>query len=137
MITQIFVRTTRLHAVFAAPVAVSCLLAANPTQAGAPEVTVAIHVDAHGLDLTQETGARKLYQRIKFAAWVACTHANRVALAPEDDPMKCADQSLSRAIRSVSVPALTRIYLETHTLQQAAVAGITVPLATNDYISGG
>jgi hypothetical protein len=27
------------------------------------------------------------------------------------------------------MPALTRIYLETHTLQQAAVAGITLPLA--------
>jgi hypothetical protein len=42
--------------------------------------------------------------------------------------MQCADQSLAAAIRSLSMPALTHVYLETHTLQQASAAGISVAL---------
>lgn len=112
-------------------VALGCLLAARGSFAANPPFNVAIHVDAQGLDLNQEEGARKFYQRIKYAAWVACTHADRVGLEPVADPLRCADQSLSKAVRSASMPALTRIYLETHTLQQASAAGITVPLAAN------
>jgi UrcA family protein len=132
MTTPTFVRNPRLHGAVGAIVGVAalgCLFAATAARADAPTVTVAIHVNAHGLDLTQEEGVRKFYQRIKSAAWAACTHGERVGLSPVDDPMACADHSLTNAIRSVSAPALTRIYLETHTLKQAAVAGISVPLA--------
>jgi len=134
MTTQIFARSSRPRGTVGAVVgvvALSSLFAANAAHADAPLITVAIHVNARGLDLTQDEGARKFYRRLEFAAWVACTHADRVALAPVDNPMQCTDQSLARAIRSVSVPALSRIYLETHTLQQAAVAGINVPLAAS------
>jgi UrcA family protein len=129
MITQFTVRHCRLSAPCAALVAVSCTLGANTTRADTPLITVAIHVNAKGLDLTQEQGTRKFYQRIEFAAWVACNHADRVGLSPVEHPMQCADQSLASAIRSASMPALTRIYLETHTPQQASVAGISLPLS--------
>lgn len=89
-------------------------------------ITVAIHVDAHGLNLSDEGDARKFYRRIKYAAWVACTDADRVELAPVDDVQQCADRSLANAIRSVGLPTLTRFFLETHTLQQAAAMGIDV-----------
>lgn len=116
-------------------VALNCMFAASIALADTPPVTVAIHVDAHGLDLTQEEGVHKLYSRIKHAAWVACTGADRVGLEPVDNPMQCADQSVASAIRSISVPALTRIYLETHTIQQAAVAGINAPV-TASWVPG-
>lgn len=134
MTTQTIVRNTRSLGTVGAivgAVALSCLFAASVAHAESTMITVGIHVDARGLDLTQEEGAQKFYRRIKYAAWVACTRADRVALTPVDDPVQCTDQSLSRAIRSISVPALTRIYLETHTLQQASVAGISVPLAAS------
>ena len=125
MSTQTFVRA------IVGSVSLTCLFAATAAHADSSTVTVAIHVNAHGLDLTQEEGVRKFYQRIKNAAWAACTRADRVDLAPVEDPMKCSDQSLAQAVRSVSAPALTRVYLETHTLQQAAVAGISVPFAAS------
>jgi UrcA family protein len=123
MSTQTFVRA------IVGTVFLGCLFAVTAAHADSSTVTVAIHVNAHGLDLTQEEGARKFYRRIKNAAWAACTRADRVDLVPVEDPLKCSDQALTNAIRSVSAPALTRIYLETHTLQQAAVAGISVPFA--------
>ena len=123
MSTQTFVRA------IVGTVFLGCLFAATAAHADSSTVTVAIHVNAHGLDLTQEEVARQFYRRIKNAAWAACTRADRVDLVPVEDPLKCSDQALTNAIRSVSAPALTRIYLETHTLQQAAVAGISVPFA--------
>jgi UrcA family protein len=121
--------TTQTFGAVVGVVAVVSLFASATAFAEKPPVNVAIHVDTKGLDLTREEGARKLYLRIKDAAWVACTHGDRVGLEPLDDPQKCADQSLAVAIRSVPLPALAQIYLETHTLQQAAVMGISVPMA--------
>jgi len=91
-------------------------------------VTVTVHVSAQGLDLSQLAEARKFYARLKNAAWVVCARPERVGLAPVDDPMRCAEQSLGAAIRSTNLPTLTHIYLETHTLQQAAAFGINIPL---------
>jgi hypothetical protein len=50
-----------------------------------------------------------------------------VALAPVEDEQGCIEQALGGAIRSAKTPMLTRIYLETHTLQAAAAQGIEVP----------
>ena len=91
------------------------------------EVIVAIHVSRQGLDLTQSAGAHQFYTRLRHAARVACTHGNRVDLAPAPDPEGCYEKALGDAIRSANVPLLTQVYLETHTLRQAAARGIDVP----------
>jgi UrcA family protein len=104
-----------------------CTLFAGDVAAKDHDVTVAIHVSAQGLDLTQPADAQKLYTRLQSAAWVACTRGDRVALAPVEDLQGCIEQALGDAIRSTNRPMLTRIYLETHTLQAAAGHGIDVP----------
>ncbi len=99
--------------------AVACTLFAG--------VTVAIHVSTRGLDLSQPAGAHEFYTRLQRAARVACTDGNRVDLAPARDPEGCYEKALGDAIRSANVPRLTQVYLETHTLRQAAARGIDVP----------
>jgi UrcA family protein len=91
------------------------------------KVTVAIHVSTQGLDLSQPADAQIFYTRLKKAAWVACTHANRVDLVPSDNPGACAEKALAGAIRSASVPTLSQIYLANHTIQEAVAGGILVP----------
>jgi len=108
--------------------AVACTLFAGNLAAKDRTVTVALHVSAQGLDLSQPADAQTFYTRLKNAAWVVCTRANRVGLDPVDDPLICAEKSLGEAIRFVDLPALTQIYLATHTLRQAAASGINIPL---------
>ncbi len=65
MSTHTLVRNVRFAAGVVGSLAgfmgLTCLFAANPALAdGSPE-TVAIHVNAQGLDLTREEGLRKLY----------------------------------------------------------------------------
>jgi UrcA family protein len=105
--------------------AVACTLFAGTV--AAKDVTVAIHVSTQGLDLSQPTGAHEFYTRLRHAAWVVCTHGNRVDLAPAPDPEGCYEKALGDAIRSANVPLLTQLYLETHTLREAAARGIDVP----------
>jgi UrcA family protein len=107
--------------------AVACTLFASVGVAEDREVTVAIAVNGQGLDLSQPEGAQKLYMRIKNAAYVACTRANRVGLAPSPDPTGCSEKALADAVRSANAPLLTRAYLATHTLREASVRGIEVP----------
>jgi UrcA family protein len=104
-----------------------CTLVAGNVSARDREVTVAIQVNAQGLDLSQPEGAHELYMRIKDAAYVACTRANRVGLAPASNQSACYEMALGDAVRSVSVPLLTRAYLATHTLREAMAHGIDVP----------
>jgi UrcA family protein len=110
---------------------IACAVAAGNVAAKDHNVTVAIHVSSQGLDLSQPEGARAYYSRIKNAAWVACTRADRVGLEPSDNPQKCVEKSLANAIRAVGLPMLTQIYLESHTLQEAAALGVhtTVSMA--------
>lgn len=108
-------------------VAIACTFFAGTVAAAGREVTVAIHVSTEGLDLNGPSGAQKFYERLKHAAQVACTHGNRVDLEPAADPAGCYEKALGGAIRSVNVPLLTLVYLETHTLWQAAALGIQVP----------
>jgi len=105
--------------------AVACTLFAGSV--ADHEVIVAIHVSRQGLDLTQPAGAHQFYTRLRHAARVACTHGNRVDLAPAPDPEGCYEKALGDAIRSANVPLLARVYLETHTLREAAARGIDVP----------
>jgi UrcA family protein len=107
--------------------AVACALAAGHVAADDHEVTVAIHVSSEGLDLTQSAGAQQFYARLVHAARVACTHGERVDLAPVPDPNACMEKALGGAVRSTNRLLLTRAYLGTHTLREAATHGIAVP----------
>jgi UrcA family protein len=107
--------------------ALACALFAGVVAAKDHEVTVAVHVSTQGLDLSQPAGALKFYTRLQDAARVVCTHGNRVDLAPSPDPESCYEKALGDSIRSANVPLLTQVYLETHTLRQAAARGIDVP----------
>lgn len=107
--------------------AVACMLFTGNVAAKDHQVTIALHVSTHGLDLSQPADAQTFYTRLEHAAWVACTHGNRVDLVPSDDPKGCYEKALGGAIRSASVPMLTQIYLNNHTLQEAVARGILVP----------
>jgi UrcA family protein len=94
----------------------------------AKEVTVTYQVNAKGLDLRQPAGAQEYYARLKKAAWIVCTHGNRVDLQPSPDREGCYEKALGDAVRSANVPLLTQAYLQTHTLREAAAHGIDVPV---------
>jgi UrcA family protein len=106
----------------------ACTLFSGDAAAKDPEFTVAYQVSTQGLDLNTPSGARALYSRLKHAADVVCTHGMRVDLAPPSDPMACYEQALGQAVRFVKRPLLTLVYLETHTLQEAAARGIDAPV---------
>jgi UrcA family protein len=108
--------------------AVACTLSAGNVVARDRVVAVELHVRADGLDLRQPADVSIFYERIQHAAQVVCTHGNRVGLVPLDDPKACSESALGAAIASIKVPLLTRIYLATHTLRQAAAFGIDVPV---------
>jgi UrcA family protein len=55
---------------------VACVLFAGTVVGAEREITVDIHVSAHRLDISQPAGAQKLYQRLKYAAHLACTSAS-------------------------------------------------------------
>ena len=111
----------------AGAVAISGPLLAGEGAAKNYDVKVAIHVSTKDLDLHQAAGAQTLYERIRHAADVACTHGNRVDLKPAGNVVVCRDEALGDAIRAVNAPLLTKVYLQTHTLQQAAAHRIRVP----------
>jgi UrcA family protein len=99
-----------------------------PVQAEPHEVTVKISVSTADLDLSQPTGAREAYARLKNAAYIACTHGMRVDLQPPASFAGCYEKALADAILSANLPRLTHVYLETHTLREAAARGIAVPV---------
>ncbi len=119
--------TTRL--LFGASIVAFVLTASNVIAAD-HNVTITLPVSAKGLDLRQLSDARKFYTRLQRAAWVVCTHGNRVGLVPPDYPIRCYDKALTEAIRSAQAPLLTRIYLEKHPLAGTVAGGIYVPVPT-------
>jgi len=107
---------------------VACTSFAGDIAAQGHEVSVAFRVSTQGLDLSQPAGTRELYRRLKNAAWVVCTRANRVGLEPSPNPDACFEKALGEAIRSAHLPLLVQAYLETHSLGQAAAHGIDAPV---------
>jgi UrcA family protein len=93
------------------------------------EVTVAYRVSTQGLDLSQPAGAREFYSRLKHAAEIVCTHGMRVDLKPVADPKVCYEKALGSAVRSANLQLVTQVYLQTHTLQEAAARGIYAQIA--------
>jgi UrcA family protein len=117
---------TSARSILGAAVA-STLLAGN-VAAGDHTVVVALHVSTQGLDLNRPADARTFYTRLENAAWVACTRGNRVDLEPSDNAKGCVEKALGGAVRSAALPAITQIYLATHTPQEAAAHGINAPV---------
>src|SRR5438309_3540527 len=74
--------------------AIACTLFAGNVVAKDHSVIIAVHVSTQGLDLSQPADAQTLYTRLEHAAWVACTHDNRVDLVPTDDPKGCYEKAL-------------------------------------------
>ncbi len=107
--------------------AIACALFAASVSARDQHVTVAVHVGTRGLDLSRPADARTLCGRLQNAAWVACTRGDQVNLAPVEDLRGCLEKAIAGAVRSAKVSLLTQIYLETHTIQEAARQGIEVP----------
>jgi UrcA family protein len=105
--------------------AITYTLFAGNAWAGGRAVTITLHVSAQGLDLSRPDGAQQFYTRLERAAWVVCTHGNRVGLEPA--PESCYEKALGDAIRSANVPLVTQVYLARHTLREAAAHGIDVP----------
>jgi UrcA family protein len=110
------------------PLLAACGLLSAQVQAKSQEVTVKISVSTADLDLSQPTGAREAYVRLQRAAYIACTHGARVGLQPPASFADCYEKALGDAIRSVHVPRLTHLYLETHSLREAAAHGIALPV---------
>jgi len=106
---------------------VVCVLFADHVAAKDQELTVAYKVTSQGLDPSRPAGAREFYSRLRHAADIVCTHGMRVDLVPPADAQGCYEKALGDAIRSANLKLVTQVYLETHTLQQAAASGIDVP----------
>ena len=107
--------------------AAACALFAGNVAAKDKIVTVAIHVSAQGLDLSQPVDAHTFYTRLQNAAWVACTRGDRVDLLPVDPLKSCYEKALGNAVHDSNKPLVAQIYLVTHTLQEAARHGIEIP----------
>jgi UrcA family protein len=107
--------------------AAACALFAGNVAAKDKIVTVAIHVSAQGLDLSQPVDAHTFYTRLQNAAWVACTRGDRVDLLPVDPLKSCYEKALGNAVHDSNKPLVAQIYLATHTLQEAARHGIEIP----------
>jgi UrcA family protein len=105
----------------------ACAALLRPVRADSHEVTVKISVNAAGLDVNQPAGAAELYSRLRQAARIACTGANRVGLEPVDNVQNCTERALGEAVRTANQPQLTLAYLQKHTPQEAATRGIVVP----------
>jgi UrcA family protein len=110
--------------------ALVCMLFSAALAAQDRMVTVAVPVSAKRLDLTRMKDAQTFYTRLQKAAWVACTSGNRIDLLPVDDYKGCYEKTLASAIRSAKVPLITRLYLSTHTFEEALAQGIYSPTQT-------
>jgi UrcA family protein len=123
-----YTKTAALHVRCAlAAAAVACALLTGVAVADQGNVVVGIPVSRQGLDLNDPAGARELYQRLNYAAYVACTRANRAGLAPSPDPRGCTEKALAAAVLSAHQPLLTQAYLAKHTVREALANGFELP----------
>jgi UrcA family protein len=107
--------------------AATCAMLYRPIQASEHVVTVTILVDVAGLDAHDPGYANELYRRLRIAARIACSDGNRVDLKPQSNFPACYENALGDAVHSINMPPLNALYLETHTLRDAAAHGIEVP----------
>jgi UrcA family protein len=123
MFTQSLVRSTGLAFIV---VAAACAFLPGTAQSHAQIVTLQTSVRTVDLDLSQPTDLRELYHRLQNAAGALCDsrRPDVRSFVPEKG---CAERVLAGALRSINRPGLTMIYLETHTLREAADRGIEAP----------
>jgi UrcA family protein len=107
--------------------ALACTCLTGNVAARDHNVSVSIPVSTQGLDLSKADDARAFYTRLRNAAWVVCTRGTRVDLVPLDDPRPCFEQALGTAVRIARAPLVTQLYLQTHSLKEAAAVGIEIP----------
>jgi UrcA family protein len=107
--------------------ALACTCFAGNASAADHVVPVSVPVSSQGLDLTNLDDANTFYVRLQNAAWVVCTRGTRVDLEPSNDVKGCYEKALGSAVRTVKAPLVTRLYLGTHTLKEAAAHGIQLP----------
>src|SRR5215472_4090808 len=112
---------------FVGAASVVCTLFAGNVVAEDKIVTISVPVSSTGLDLSQPADAQRFYTRLKNAAWSVCTRGTRVDLLPVYHLQDCYEKALGDAVHDSNTPMLTRIYVETHTLREAAAHGIGVP----------
>jgi UrcA family protein len=106
----------------------ACFALSGPVEAKDKIVTVKVSVSTAGLDLSRPAAAQELYHRLQNAAFIVCTHGNRVDLVPPINSGACYEKAMGDAVRSAKQPQLTMIYLKTHTPQDAATYGIEIPV---------
>jgi UrcA family protein len=107
---------------------IACTLFARSAAAEDREFTVAYRVTTQGLDVHQPAGARAMYLRLQHAAEIVCTHGMRVDLKPVTDKGTCYEKALAKSIGAANLPLLTQIYLQSHTLWDAAALGTELPV---------
>jgi UrcA family protein len=108
----------------------ACVGLSPPLQAKEHIVTVQVPVAAADLNLSQPADARELYGRLSHAARTVCGDSLRVDARPLTDFANCYELALGAAVRAADRPQLTLVYMRTHTLQDAANRGISVPILT-------
>jgi UrcA family protein len=95
----------------------------------AKDVTVDYTVSAAHLNLSDATGAREFYRRVKLAAQVVCTHGRRVDLVPLEHVQSCVEKTIRKAVRSANKPELTALYLQSHKFATPIRADVVVQVA--------
>src|SRR5580704_17595466 len=93
-------------------VAAVCTILSGP--APAKPVDVSITVSTAGLDLSRSADARQLYDRLRHAARIVCSHGNRVDLQVNPDFEGCYEKVLAQAVRALNRPQLTMAYMSNH-----------------------
>ncbi|HEX3845997.1 MAG TPA: UrcA family protein [Steroidobacteraceae bacterium] len=117
---------SRMRAWAGAAAVLSSCLAGAAAAGDAPSIALSVQVNSQGLDLQRPADMRRLYSRLKHAAWDVCSNATRIGLEAVPNRQRCIDNAFGDAIRTANMPLLTQIYLATHTLQEAAARGIDV-----------
>jgi UrcA family protein len=106
--------------------AVASLFLAGVAAAQDRTIPLSVHVDSRGLNLDRPADVERLYKRVKHAAWDVCSNVTRVGLQNVPNKPRCIDDAAAEAIRGAHIPALTRIYIASHSLAEAAARGIDV-----------
>jgi len=115
---------TLSRSVNAALVATVCALVSGMSQAAPPhDDTVSVKVSTAGIDLNTAAGAQLFFTRLTVAAQQAC------GVEAEFDALRaakfdhCYKEALGNAVRALSQPAITRVYVA-HYPRDAARYGI-------------
>jgi UrcA family protein len=98
-------------AIVLAAVLVALSLSASQFAAASDTVTQSVTVSYADLNLSNPSGARTLYQRIRGAARKVCTVAGESPYEVQDlDKRKCILDAIDQAVMKVNSPVLVAMY---------------------------